>query len=111
MEKQIACCGLNCAACDAQIATVSNNDELRNQTAEKWRAHFSPDITPEMINCTGCMESGAKFSHCNNCEIRNCVLSKEYQTCAVCDQMESCEILSRILQYVPEALENLRSLN
>jgi hypothetical protein len=111
MEKLIACCGLNCATCDAQIATITNDDELRAKTAEKWRAQFSPDITSEMINCTGCREPGAKFSHCAQCEIRNCVNSKNFQTCADCDQLGSCELVKNIHQYVPEALENLKSLN
>jgi hypothetical protein len=111
MEKLIACCGLNCATCDAFKATVNNDDELRALTAEKWRAQFSPDIIAEMINCTGCREEGAKFSHCNLCEIRNCVISKEFKTCADCDQLVSCVLLKNIHQYVPEALENLKSLN
>jgi hypothetical protein len=111
MEKVIACCGLNCATCDARIATIANDNELRAQTAEKWKVAFNPDITPEMINCTGCREAGVKFSHCAECEIRNCVLSKNFQTCADCDKLESCALLVNIHQYLPEALENLKSLN
>jgi hypothetical protein len=53
MEKQIACCGLDCAGCDARIATLANDNELRTKTAEQWKVQFSADITPEMINCTG----------------------------------------------------------
>jgi hypothetical protein len=112
MEKIIACCGLNCAACDARIATINNDDELRAQTAEKWRNQFNATgITTEMINCTGCMEEGVKFSHCAECEIRNCVISNGFQTCADCDKLESCEIVGNVLKYVPEALANLKSLN
>ena len=66
MEKVIACCGLDCATCDARIATLADDNELRAQTAEKWKVQFSPDITPQMINCTGCREAGVKFSHCGD---------------------------------------------
>ncbi len=112
MEKLIACCGLNCATCDARIATLNDDDELRAKTAEQWKAMFNaPDISPDMINCTGCTEPGVKIGHCEECQIRNCVLSKGFKTCAQCDEMESCELLKNILQYAPEALENLRSLN
>jgi hypothetical protein len=111
MEKIIACCGLNCATCDARIATLSNDNELRTQTAEKWKVQFSAGITTEMINCTGCREEGVKFSHCSQCEIRNCVKSKGFETCADCDRLESCVLLKDIHQYLPEALENLKSLN
>lgn len=111
MEKIIACCGLDCATCEARIATLANDDELRSQTSEKWKIQFSADITAQMINCTGCKAAGAKFSHCTECEIRNCVKSRSFQTCADCTEMERCELLKNIHQYVPEAISNLKSLN
>ena len=113
MEKIIACCGLNCATCDARIATVNNDDELRKATtADKWRAQFNAsELSAEMINCTGCREAGAKFSHCEQCEIRNCVKSKGFDTCGDCQEMEKCSLLAGILKYVPDALSNLKSLN
>ncbi len=112
MEKIIACCGLDCASCEARIATVKNDDTLRKQTAEKWQIqHNSPDIKPEMINCLGCRQDGVKFGHCMVCEIRTCVNMKGYDTCAQCKEMETCQIVSFVHKYVPEAIENLKSLN
>jgi Protein of unknown function (DUF3795) len=70
MEKLIACCGLDCTTCDAYKATILDDNELRAKTAAIWREQFSPDITDEMINCTGCRQEGAKFAHCFQCEIR-----------------------------------------
>jgi hypothetical protein len=112
MEKLISCCGLNCATCDARIATMANDDELRNTTAEKWRIQFNaPDMTPVMINCTGCREEGVKFSHCEVCEIRNCVKAKGFTTCGDCVDMATCAIVAGIHKYVPDAILNLKSLN
>jgi len=112
MEKLIACCGLDCATCDARIATISDDDELRSQTAEKWKVqHKAQGITPEMINCTGCREEGVKFVHCAECEIRNCVNSKGFETCSNCEKLENCEITKSLHQFVPQALLNLKSLN
>ena len=112
MEKLIACCGLNCTTCDARIATIADDDELRAQTAEKWKVqHGATGITPEMINCTGCREAGVKFSHCAECEIRNCVTSKDFETCADCDKLEDCALTTNLHKFVPEALDNLKSLN
>ena len=112
MEKLIACCGLDCATCDARIATINNNDELRKATAEKWKVGFNaPDLAPEMINCTGCREEGVKFSHCSVCEIRNCVKAKGFNTCGDCPELESCNIVSGVHKFVPEALANLKNLN
>lgn len=111
MEKIISSCGLNCASCDARIATIEDNNELRAQTAEKWRTQYdAADITIEMINCTGCREEGVKFGHCEQCEIRKCAISKNFITCAECDKLENCDIVAGVHQYVPEALENLISL-
>ena len=112
MEKLISCCGLNCATCDARIATISNDDELRKVTAEKWRvAYNAPDLSYEMINCTGCRVEGVKFNHCNVCEIRNCVINKGFDTCGNCQEMGTCSLVSGVHKYVPEAITNLRSLN
>jgi len=112
MEKLIACCGINCATCDARIATITNDDELRARTAEKWSSEFnSADITPQTINCTGCREADSKFSYCEFCEIRNCVKAKGYATCGECSELQTCSIVGNVLQIVPDALENLKSLN
>lgn len=112
MEKLISCCGLDCTTCDARIATVENNDEIRRATADKWRVSFNaPGLTYEMINCTGCREEGVKFSHCAMCEIKNCVKAKGFDTCGDCPEMETCTIVSAIHKYVPDAVKNLRELN
>ena len=112
MEKLIACCGLDCNACDARKATLTNDDELRAKTAEIWRTQYhAQGITSEMINCTGCREAGVKFNHCEVCEIRNCVISNGFSTCAECDKLENCAIVGNVLKFVPDALSNLKSLN
>jgi hypothetical protein len=112
MEKLIACCGLNCATCDARVATIKNDDELRKVTAEKWKMMYNAsDLGPVMINCTGCREPGVKFSHCEVCEIRKCVKAKGYETCGECSEMDTCLIVSGIHRNIPEAITNLKNLN
>jgi len=112
MEKIISCCGLDCASCDARIATINNDDELRKATAEKWRVAYNvPELDYTMISCTGCREEGVKFSHCGICEIRNCVKARGFDTCGDCGELDNCSIVSAIHKYVPEALTNLRNLN
>jgi hypothetical protein len=111
MQKLIACCGLDCNACDARIATINNDNELRKTTSEKWKKLYNaPGMTAEMINCTGCMEEGAKIAHCAECEIRNCVIAKGYETCSDCKELETCTIVSAIHKYAPDALQNLMNL-
>ena len=112
MEKVIACCGLNCATCDARIATIKNDDGLRKITADKWKVAFNaPELTYDKINCTGCREEGVKFSHCAECEIKNCVRAKGFSTCGDCDELDTCSIVAGIHKYVPDAITNLKDLN
>jgi Protein of unknown function (DUF3795) len=112
MEKLIAICGLNCATCEARIATINNDDELRKATAEKWRtAYNAPDITYEMINCTGCREDGAKIGHWEMCQIRKCATSQGFKTCGDCKELESCELVAPIHKFAPEAKNNLQCLS
>lgn len=104
MEKIISCCGLNCATCEARIATIKNDDELRKATAEKWKTLYNtPDMSPDMINCTGCREEGVKLAHCAS--------AKGYNTCGECKDLEQCSIISGVLKFSPDALSNLKSLN
>ena len=108
MKPLIACCGIDCETCDARIATVANDDNLREDTAKKWREMFNtPDITSDSINCEGCRTEGAKFSHCNDCEIRNCAQSKGFDTCGDCAELDTCPTIGAILEHIPGGKENL----
>jgi hypothetical protein len=112
MEKMISCCGLNCSACEARIATINNDDELRKETAEKWRAAYnSPDITPEMINCTGCRQEGAKIGHWSMCQIRLCAAGKGFETCGECAEIDNCSLIKPVHDFSPDARKNLQNLN
>jgi len=108
MKNLIACCGIDCEYCDARIATVSDDNTLREETAEKWRALYnSQDITAESINCMGCRVEGVKIGHCTTCEIRNCTIKKGYETCGDCEELETCQIVAFVFQNVPNTKEQL----
>ena len=110
MKQLIAYCGIDCENCDARIATIANDNALREETAIKWREMFgASDIAAESINCTGCRAEGAKFSHCDVCEIRNCAIAKGFNTCGECTELDTCQIVGFVLQNVPGAKENLTS--
>ena len=110
MNKFIGCCGLDCEKCDARIATVNNDNKLREKTAKLWSELNGADITPEMINCTGCRISGAKTPFCDNiCGIRRCAADKKADTCADCVNMDNCETLKSIVSTNEQALKNLKN--
>ena len=109
MENKIAYCGLNCETCDARIATINNDDNLRKQTAEKWcRMNNTDRITPESINCLGCKQGGVKFAFCQfMCEIRKCAAKNEFSNCGECASISSCDKIKPFIDNNEEVRKNL----
>jgi hypothetical protein len=108
MKQFIAFCGLDCEACDARLATVNNDQALRQKVASLWSELNGVDITPEMINCEGCRINGVKTPYCDSlCQIRQCALDKGYETCGDCPEMRVCEKVGAIIGNNEEAFRNL----
>ncbi len=109
MKKLIAICGLDCEKCNAWIATLNNDNSLREKTAHLWSEINNVSITPDMINCTGCRTDGVKTPFCDSlCEIRKCAVKKAFSTCGDCKDMDKCETLSMIRDNNPDALKNIK---
>lgn len=109
MNEMIGCCGLNCEKCDAYLATVNNDQALREKTAKLWAKLNNAPILPEHINCEGCRVNGAKTVFCESlCEIRKCALQKGFSTCGDCPELKTCLTVGAILKNNPSALENLK---
>ena len=71
IADMIAPCGLDCETCEARLATVNDDNELRSKVAREWSELNSVEITPEMINCSGCRIDGVKTPYCDSlCPIR-----------------------------------------
>ncbi len=89
-KNYIARCGLNCGQCDAYIATINNDDELRKKTAEAWNERYKKDnrgrqpIKLEDINCLGCLSDGPVYLYCQRCKIRLCGIQKKVKNCKKC---------------------------
>lgn len=45
----IACCGLDCEACEARLATISNDNALRAKVAEEWSKMNQMEILPVFL--------------------------------------------------------------
>ena len=109
MNKLIAYCGLDCEKCEARIATVNKDEALREKVAREWSELNGVEITPAMINCVGCRVDGVKTPYCETmCPIRQCVQSRQVETCADCAEKESCPKLAQITAHSDEARRNLR---
>lgn len=109
MKELIAICGLDCETCDARIATLTDDDALREKTAKLWSELNGVPITVEMINCEGCRVEGIKTPFCDSlCPIRQCALDKGFATCGNCPDMDACETVSMIHGSNAEAKERLK---
>ena len=108
MKDYIAYCGLDCESCEARLATVNDDNELRRKVAKNWSELNGVTITPQMINCVGCRIDGVKTPFCESlCPIRQCALGKGYLTCGGCDEMKSCEKVSMIIDNNEQARKRL----
>lgn len=97
MDELIACCGLDCSACEARIATLNDDNALREKVAKKWSELNGVIITAEMINCAGCRADGVKTPFCQSlCQIRICALNKGYSTCGDCKNMDDCAVVGAV---------------
>lgn len=102
MKDMIAYCGLDCETCDAYIATMTDDDVLREKTANAWSEMNGASITPDMINCEGCRMDGVKTHFCNSiCPIRQCARGKKFSTCGDCPDMEICEKIGTVHKSAP----------
>ena len=108
MEKKIAYCGLDCGSCDAYLATVRNDQALREKTARLWAALNQAPILPEHINCLGCRMDGVKTVFCDSlCAIRRCAVEKGVATCGSCPDLDGCRTVGALHLNSPEARKNL----
>ena len=109
MKDFIAYCGLDCETCEARIATLNNDDELRRKVAKHWSELNGVEITPEMINCSGCRIPGVKTPYSDSlCPIRQCAIKKGFSTCGDCSELEACEKAAMIIRNNEQALNNLK---
>ena len=111
MKELIAYCGLDCEKCDARVATVNNDDVLREKTADLGSEMNQGPITKEMINCMGCRVDGVKTPFCDRmCEIRQCAGERGLDTCGGCAELEYCQTVKLVIDNSPDALKNLKGM-
>lgn len=103
MEEIISACGLICTECPAYIATLNDDDELRTKTANEWSKMYGATISPDDVNCVGCLEeTGRHIGHWDECEIHKCTKERELLNCAYCDDY-GCEKITGFFKMAPEA--------
>ena len=104
MNNYIAYCGLECEACEAHIATINDDNELRMKVAREWS-----EQSKILVLMRRSQNEGVKTPFCDSlCPIRQCALSKAVRTCGDCSEIDACEKLQMITGNNEEALKRLK---
>jgi len=122
-DALMAYCGLDCSKCFGYKKTISEAAKglRRTMRAEKIKQVWpsipflgdydsfkkSLDALASM-RCKGCLEGGGPPW----CKIRTCCRKRGYESCAQCDEFESCEKLAFLEPgHKDEHLKSLRKLS
>lgn len=109
-RKIYGCCGLKCLECPIYVATINGDKKTKKEIAKAWSEEYDRKIEISDIECFGCFSTDKKvIEHCENCQIRACCRSKDYNICAECPDYP-CETLMSFLKMIPEAHINLEEM-
>ena len=102
-----AFCGLICTECPVYIATVTEDEAMKEKLAADYTT-AACKFEKDDMNCNGCHSTeGCCEKMCAQCPIRLCGMKKGIETCAECGGYP-CEELK---QYVPEESGNRKTLD
>ena len=106
----IGSCGISCEKCACRLATIRQDMAEKEEVARKWSKIYDIPITSDMISCSGCQESGVKFMFpAKGCVVRPCVMSRNLQTCASCDEYP-CPKIEALHAHSPKGHANIEKL-
>ena len=112
MSRIVGSCGIVCTECPAFIAHRTDDEALREKTAEEWSEMFGAPIKASDINCVGCLATeGVQISHCGECNIRACCQqTQQLANCGLCGEYP-CEKIEKFFEFVPTSKEVLDEIN
>lgn len=100
-DRLTGCCGLDCGACNAFVATKNDDAALRAKTAVEWSKLFGREFEPEDIHCAGCRADGRHVDWCETgCEVRRCALRRGVTNCGECTEY-GCAVIIAHLPHIP----------
>lgn len=112
MDNMIAYCGLFCGSCPIHLATLEPDENIRQTMRESISGQcyqqYGIILKPEEVNdCDGCRaDTGRIFSGCMNCQIRECAIRKQIESCAYCADY-TCDKLMKHFSVYPDAQSRL----
>ena len=97
--KILCCCGHDCARCLTYLATINNDEELRQKSQSFYKTEFGIDIAREDIHCLGgCSED--VFYLCKECPFIKCCNEHSVEMCFECSNYPCKKIKAYQEKYV-----------
>jgi hypothetical protein len=83
-DAMIAPCGIDCAQCEIYKAT--NDPQLAEQTAKRWRETWAPKADASWFVCQGC-RADRTLCWTDDCKIYPCCVEQHgLNSCSQCDE-------------------------
>ncbi|MHB1356367.1 MAG: DUF3795 domain-containing protein [Anaerolineae bacterium] len=111
MGRLFGCCGNDCGACGAYIATCANDQEALERVAADWRHEYqNPSFTADTVRCDGCLSASTVHPEwCGQCPIRACGREHSVANCAACPDYGCAKIVDFTANN-PQMRANLEAL-
>ena len=85
MNKPICYRGHDCARCLTYLATINNDEGLRNQSQKFYQAEFGITIPLKELHCLG-GRSKELFFLCKSCPFIKCCKEHHIEMCIECSE-------------------------
>lgn len=92
-------CGHDCSRCVTYLATLTDDDALREQSREFYKNLLGKDIALNRFHCKG-GRTDEVFELCLDCPFRKCCGEKNISSCGLCPEYPCAELLDYQIKYV-----------
>lgn len=91
-------CGFRCDLCLAYQPNIAAHLENAATISDGWFKYFGFRISPEKINCPGCLSDSAETLDVG-CPVRPCVNGRELDNCASCADYACDKLIERLVTF------------
>ncbi|MHB9034509.1 MAG: DUF3795 domain-containing protein [Anaerolineae bacterium] len=108
--KVLGCCGLECGACEAYLATQANDREALEAVAAKWSKMYNAEMAADSLWCDGCTSrTRVAGGWPEKCPVRNCALGRGLANCGACPDY-GCATMEQFIGGSAESRANFEAM-
>jgi hypothetical protein len=99
MQPILTRCGYRCDLCLAYKPNIEEHPENRQKLSDGWHKYFGFRTPTSEICCDGCMSEDPHLLDVG-CPVRPCVIERELENCAQCEDYGECgKLAQRLVTY------------